>query len=140
MLPAMDMEHFMYRQGFDDVYHRVGADPGEYADEHAPGDNKKAIHRSSKPDLAIEVAMEAGRRGVDAVPTLLKKDVFPRCCGWRVVALIRGGSMRRSVAVGYPVRHNDGGIPLVFTGNLFHWFTRHDQRQLEIAARQRMRA
>ena len=33
----------------------------------------KAIHRSSKPDLAIEVAMEAGRRGVDSVPTLLKK-------------------------------------------------------------------
>lgn len=33
----------------------------------------KAIHRSSKPDLAIEVAMEAGRRGVDAVPTLLRK-------------------------------------------------------------------
>jgi putative ATP-dependent endonuclease of OLD family len=28
----------------------------------------KAIHRSSKPDLAIEVAMEAGRRGVDAIP------------------------------------------------------------------------
>ncbi|MCQ4856656.1 hypothetical protein NE471_26465, partial [Escherichia coli] len=33
----------------------------------------KAIHRSSKPDLAIEVVMEAGRRGVDSVPTLLKK-------------------------------------------------------------------
>lgn len=33
----------------------------------------KAIHRSSKPDLAIEVAMEAGRRGVDAIPALLKK-------------------------------------------------------------------
>jgi putative ATP-dependent endonuclease of OLD family len=33
----------------------------------------KAIHRSSKPDLAIEVAMEAGRRGVESVPTLLKK-------------------------------------------------------------------
>ncbi|WP_073981859.1 hypothetical protein, partial [Klebsiella aerogenes] len=30
-------------------------------------------YTSSKPDLAIEVAMEAGRRGVDAVPTLLKK-------------------------------------------------------------------
>ena len=38
----------------------------------------KAIHRSSKPDLAIEVAMEAGRRGVDSVPTLLKKNVSPR--------------------------------------------------------------
>lgn len=33
----------------------------------------KAIHRSSKPDLAIEVAMEAGRRGIDAVPPLFRK-------------------------------------------------------------------
>ncbi len=40
--------------------------------------SSKAIHRSSKPDLAIEVAMEAGRRGVDAVPTLLRKMFFPR--------------------------------------------------------------
>lgn len=72
MLPAMDMEHFMYRQGFDDVYHRVAQIP-----ENMPMNMRrvitKAIHRSSKPDLAIEVAMEVGRRGVDAVPTLLKK-------------------------------------------------------------------
>jgi putative ATP-dependent endonuclease of OLD family len=27
MLPAMDMEHFMYRQGFDDVFHRVAMVP-----------------------------------------------------------------------------------------------------------------
>lgn len=47
----------------------------------------KAIHRSSKPDLAIEVAMEAGRRGVDSVPTLLKKCSHA-CCGWRAVARI----------------------------------------------------
>lgn len=71
-LPAMDMEHFMYRQGFDDVYHRVAQIP-----DNVPMSMRrvitKAIHRSSKPDLAIEVAMEAGRRGVDAVPTLLKK-------------------------------------------------------------------
>ncbi|EPE9332292.1 ATP-dependent endonuclease [Klebsiella pneumoniae] len=71
-LPALDMEHFMYRQGFDDVYHRVAQIP-----DNAPMNMRrvitKAIHRSSKPDLAIEVAMEAGRRGVDAVPTLLKK-------------------------------------------------------------------
>ncbi|PXL45273.1 ATP-dependent endonuclease [Klebsiella variicola] len=71
-LPAMDMEHFMYRQGFDDVYHRVAQIP-----DNVPMNMRrvitKAIHRSSKPDLAIEVAMEAGRRGVDAVPTLLKK-------------------------------------------------------------------
>ena len=71
-LPALDMEHFMYRQGFDDVYHRVVQIP-----DNVPMNMRrvitKAIHRSSKPDLAIEVAMEAGRRGVDAVPTLLKK-------------------------------------------------------------------
>lgn len=71
-LPALDMEHFMYRQGFDDVYHRVAQIP-----DNVPMNMRrvitKAIHRSPKPDLAIEVAMEAGRRGVDAVPTLLKK-------------------------------------------------------------------
>ncbi len=71
-LPALDMEHFMYRQGFSDVFHRVAQIP-----ENVPMNLRKiiskAIHRSSKPDLAIEVAMEAGRRGVESVPTLLKK-------------------------------------------------------------------
>ena len=71
-LPALDMDHFMYRPGFDDVYHLVAQIP-----DTVPMNMRrvitKAIHRSSKPDLAIEVAMEAGRRGVDAVPTLLKK-------------------------------------------------------------------
>ncbi|MDJ1653092.1 ATP-dependent endonuclease [Raoultella sp. Ech2A] len=71
-LPALDMEHFMYRQGFNDVYHRVAQLP-----PNVPMNMRrvitKAIHRSSKPDLAIEVAMEAGRRGIESVPTLLKK-------------------------------------------------------------------
>ncbi|WP_371974754.1 ATP-dependent endonuclease [Lelliottia nimipressuralis] len=71
-LPAMDMEHFMYRQGFDDVFHRVAMIP-----PGVPMNMRrviaKAIHRSSKPDLAIEVSAEAGRRGVEAVPTLLRK-------------------------------------------------------------------
>lgn len=59
-LPALDMEHFMYRQGFADVFHRVAQLP-----PNVPMNTRKiitkAIHRSSKPDLAIEVAMEAGR-------------------------------------------------------------------------------
>lgn len=82
-LPALDMEHFMYRRGFSDVFHRVAQIP-----ENVPMNLRKviskAIHRSSKPDLAIEVAMEAGRRGVDSVPTLLKKCSHA-CCGWRAV-------------------------------------------------------
>lgn len=48
-LPAMDMEHFMYRRGFDDVYHRVAQLP-----INIPMNMRrvitKAIHRSSKPD------------------------------------------------------------------------------------------
>ncbi|MGK9172679.1 ATP-dependent endonuclease [Yokenella regensburgei] len=71
-LPALDMEHFMYREGFADVYHRVAQLP-----DNVPMNMRriitKAIHRSSKPELAIEVAMEAGRRGVEAVPYLLRK-------------------------------------------------------------------
>ncbi|WLI78516.1 ATP-dependent endonuclease [Kosakonia sp. H02] len=71
-LPARDMEHFMYREGFDTVYHRVAQLP-----EHVPINPRrviaKAIHHSSKPDLAIEVAMEAGRRGVESVPPLFRK-------------------------------------------------------------------
>ena len=46
----------MYRQGFDDVYHRVAQIP-----DNVPMNMRrvitKAIHRSSKPDPAIEVAM-----------------------------------------------------------------------------------
>jgi putative ATP-dependent endonuclease of OLD family len=72
VLPAMDMEHFMYKQGFAGVYHRVAQIP-----EGVPMNLRrviiKAIHRSSKPDLAIEVAIEAGRRGIEAVPQLLRK-------------------------------------------------------------------
>ncbi|WP_318365463.1 ATP-dependent endonuclease [Enterobacter sp.] len=75
-LPALDMEHFMYRQGFAGVYHRVAQLP-----ENIPMNMRrviiKAIHRSSKPDLAIEVAMEAARRGVEAVPPLLR-NMFSR--------------------------------------------------------------
>ncbi len=59
------------------MFHRVAQIP-----ENVPMNLRKiiskAIHRSSKPDLAIEVAMEAGRRGVDSVPTLLKKNVLTR--------------------------------------------------------------
>nr|EIZ3686917.1 ATP-dependent endonuclease [Cronobacter sakazakii]EIZ3687013.1 ATP-dependent endonuclease [Cronobacter sakazakii] len=71
-LPAPDMEHFMYREGFDAVFYRVAQVP-ETVHMNMRRVIVKAIHRSSKPDLAIEVAMEAARRGMDAVPPLLRK-------------------------------------------------------------------
>ncbi|AHG21933.1 hypothetical protein Z042_21700 [Chania multitudinisentens RB-25] len=82
-LPAPDMEHFMYKEGFSAVYHRVAAVPLKV---QMPVRKViiKAVHRASKPDLAIEVAMQAGEWGVDSVPPLLKK-MFSR-----VIWLARG--------------------------------------------------
>lgn len=71
-LPALDMEHFMYRQGFADIFHRVAQLPDDVP-MNMHRIITKAIHRSSKPDLAIEVAMAAAQRGVDTIPSLLKK-------------------------------------------------------------------
>ena len=74
------MEHFLYRQGFSAVYHRVARLP-----EGVPMNLRrviaKAISHSSKPDLAIAVAEEAAVRGTDAIPPLLRK-MFARV-QWR---------------------------------------------------------
>lgn len=82
-LPAPDMEHFMYREGFADVYHRVAQLP-ENIHMKPRRVIIKAIHRASKPDLAIEIAMEAQHRGVESIPPLLRK-MFSR-----VIWLARG--------------------------------------------------
>lgn len=83
ILPAPDMEHFLYREGFDEVYHRISAIPAN-AKMQPRRVIEKAIHRTSKPDLAIEVASQARDWGVESVPPLLKK-MFSR-----VVWLARG--------------------------------------------------
>lgn len=70
-LPALDMEHFLYRQGFAEVYHRTARLP-----PNAPMNLRrviaKAIQHSSKPDLAIAVAMDAAQRGTESIPLLLR--------------------------------------------------------------------
>ncbi|NAT78731.1 ATP-dependent endonuclease [Dickeya dadantii] len=71
VLPALDMEHFMYRNGFSQVYHRVAQLP-EPVPLSAAKVITKAIHRTSKPDLAIEVALEAASRGESAIPPLIR--------------------------------------------------------------------
>lgn len=83
ILPAPDMEHFLYRSGFDEVYHRISGIP---ANAKMPSRRviEKAIHRTSKPDLAIEVTSFARERGIEFIPPLLK-TMFSR-----VVWLARG--------------------------------------------------
>ena len=85
MLPALDMEHFLYGEGFRDIYHQIARIP----------DNGKvsprrvittAIRRTSKPDLAIEVANRAAEKSVNSIPSLLR-NMFAR-----VVWLARGKS------------------------------------------------
>ncbi|MEH0834944.1 ATP-dependent endonuclease [Pectobacterium cacticida] len=76
VLPAADMEHYMYREGFSHVYHRTAQLP-----EKVPLSMHKiiikAIQRSSKPDLAIDVAMDATVRGREAIPLLIR-NMFSR--------------------------------------------------------------
>lgn len=70
-LPALDMEHFLYKQGFAEVYHRVARLPPD-----VPMNLRriitKALQYASKPELAIAVAMDAATRGRGAIPPLLR--------------------------------------------------------------------
>lgn len=77
--PAADIEHFLYKQGFSDVYHQMAHLP-----LNVPMNTRRiitaAIHHSSKPELAIAVAMAAAARGPEAVPPLLEQ-LFARVIG-----------------------------------------------------------
>lgn len=82
-LPAPDMEHFLYRAGFSDIYHQAAHLP-----LNVPMNTRriisKAIQRSSKPELAIAVALAAAERGSQAIPALFS-TMFAR-----VIWLARG--------------------------------------------------
>lgn len=71
-LPAQDIEYFLYREGFEDVYRKNAGIP-----DNVPMSPRrifdKAVHRSSKPDLAIDVAMAASLRGTSSIPPLLRQ-------------------------------------------------------------------
>ncbi|WP_075181212.1 ATP-dependent endonuclease [Pantoea sp. 1.19] len=71
ILPAPDMEHFLYREGFQHVFHQLAQLP-DRVPMNARRVISKAIHRSTKPDLAIAVAGAAAERGVASIPPLLR--------------------------------------------------------------------
>lgn len=68
--PASDIEHFLYKQGFSDVYYQMAHLPLNVP-MNARRIITKAIHHSSKPELAIAVAMAAAERGPQAIPPFL---------------------------------------------------------------------
>lgn len=71
-LPALDMENFLYKQGFDEVYHQMAHLPLN-APMNARRIITQALHHASKPELAIAVAMAAAERGPEAIPTLMRQ-------------------------------------------------------------------
>jgi len=68
-LPDLDLEHFLWREGYENVFRRaagpVAPEAGASAVIH------QALRACSKPGMALEVAEEAGRRGPSRVPSLL---------------------------------------------------------------------
>ncbi|KPD02026.1 ATP-dependent nuclease [Moellerella wisconsensis] len=75
-LSAPDMEHFLYREGFSQVYHDVAGIP-DNAKLSIRRVIIKAIQRASKPDLAIAVVNRAAEKGSDSIPVVLK-NMFSR--------------------------------------------------------------
>ncbi|MCX8664196.1 MULTISPECIES: DUF2813 domain-containing protein [unclassified Gilliamella] len=77
VLPARDIENFLFKHGFSDVYKLAAYNTVQYIDMPITKIIQKAIHRSSKPDLAIAICDNAKSRGVSAIPNLLM-DTFAK--------------------------------------------------------------
>ena len=68
-LPDPDLEHFLWREGYEGVFRRAAGPVPPEADVSAV--IRQALRASSKPGMALEVAEEAGIRGPSQVPALL---------------------------------------------------------------------
>jgi putative ATP-dependent endonuclease of the OLD family len=77
VLPARDIENFLFKHGFSHVYKLAAYNTVAHIDMSVPNIIQKAIHKSSKPDLAIAVCDDAKQRGVTAIPKLLT-DTFAK--------------------------------------------------------------
>ncbi|HEY5716605.1 MAG TPA: ATP-dependent endonuclease [Psychromonas sp.] len=81
VLPALDIEHLFFENGFADVY--LKAANYDEKDLARLATNKiidKAVHRYSKPGLGLAIASAVEKRGADSIPPLLKR-LFSRLVG-----------------------------------------------------------
>ena len=81
VLPAMDIEHLFFDNGFADVY----LEAANYTEKDLARitTNKiidKAVHKYSKPGLGLAIANAVEERGTDSIPPLLKR-LFSRLVG-----------------------------------------------------------
>jgi putative ATP-dependent endonuclease of OLD family len=83
-LPAQDIEHYLYRSGYEDVVRRASGIGGT----HLTGGTRSgggtrladrlihaAVERVSKPGLALEILAAADERGPAAVPSVIRELV-----------------------------------------------------------------
>jgi putative ATP-dependent endonuclease of OLD family len=82
-LPAADIEHYLYHNGFEAVFRRE-AGVGGRSTLNAGRIINKAIHHRSKPGMALAVVEEAERLGGEHIPPVIRQ-MFAK-----VVALARG--------------------------------------------------
>ncbi|MWP63196.1 DUF2813 domain-containing protein [Gilliamella sp. Pas-s25] len=75
VLPARDIENFLFKHGFSHVYKLAAYNTTQHIDLPVHQIIQKAIHKSSKPDLAIAICDDAKSRGINAIPRLLT-DTF----------------------------------------------------------------
>ncbi|EKE77912.1 DUF2813 domain-containing protein [Gallaecimonas xiamenensis] len=70
-LPAKDVEHFFYQEGYQELFTRLA----RWHQAHGSPSQviRAAISRQSKPELALRIAEEAGKRGKEGVPVLLRR-------------------------------------------------------------------
>ncbi|MGL5040450.1 MAG: ATP-dependent endonuclease [Aeromonas sp.] len=82
-LPSCDIEHYLYHNGFEAVFRREAGVGGRtmWSARHIIN---KAIHKRSKPGLALAVVEEAERLGSEHIPLVIRQ-MFTK-----VVALARG--------------------------------------------------
>ncbi len=69
VLPDPDLEHFLWRFGFDGIYRQAAGHMAPDAETAAI--IHQALRTRSKPGMALEVAEAAGARGPQGIPPLL---------------------------------------------------------------------
>ncbi|WP_354623003.1 DUF2813 domain-containing protein [Psychromonas sp. MME2] len=81
VVPALDIEHLFFENGFADVYlEAANYSEKELAKLSAAKIIEKAVHKYSKPGLGLAIASAVEQRGVDSIPPLLKR-LFARLAG-----------------------------------------------------------
>ncbi|MBO8416684.1 MAG: DUF2813 domain-containing protein [Proteobacteria bacterium] len=71
VLPHLDIEHFLYANGFARVFQdAAGVNAAQRRSLHADKIIELAIHKKSKPGMALAVVNEMQQRGPESVPAL----------------------------------------------------------------------